>query len=150
MTAPARAARAARQLGRLCLLWLSFLWQVNSGVFQLPLYAGTPPLALLQQVARRGQEVLEAALGRKQLRRVEWASVTLGVLDAQRFGEWDAPHPRPEANMALLLPKKLKQYQKPPPSRPISSLVPPDSNREEFLRKSVAAFAEGVKSAADG
>ena len=30
-----------------------FLWQVNSGVFQLPLYAGTPPLALLQQVARR-------------------------------------------------------------------------------------------------
>ena len=71
MTAPARAARAARQLGYLCLLWLSFLWQVNSGVFQLPLYAGTPPLALLQQVARRGQEVLEAALSKKQLKRMD-------------------------------------------------------------------------------
>ena len=152
MTAPARTARTARtarQLGRLCLLWLSFLWQVNSGVFQLPLYAGTPPLALLQQVARRGQEVLEAALSKKQLKRVEWGSVSLGVLDAQRFGEWDAPHPRPEPNKALLLPKKLKQYNKPPASKSISTLVPADSNRDEFLRKSIAAFAEGIKNLGD-
>jgi len=119
--------------------------QVNSGVFQLPLYQGTPPLALLQQVARRGQEVLEAALSRKQLKRVEWGSVCLGVLDAQRFGEWDAPHARPEPNTALLLPKKLKQYLKPPTSKPISTLVPADSNRDDFLAMSVAAFAEGVK-----
>ena len=94
---------------------------------------------------RRGQEVLEAALSKEQLKRVEWGSISLGVLDAQRFGEWDAPHPRPEPNKALLLPKKLKQYNKPPASKSISTLVPADSNRDEFLRKSIAAFAEGVK-----
>ena len=67
----------------------------------------------------------------------------------QRFGEWDAPYPRPEPNRALLLPKKLKQYGKPPASKPISTLVPADSNRDEFLRKSIAAFAEGVKNLGD-
>jgi hypothetical protein len=100
-------------------------------------------------VARRGQEVLEAALSKEQLKRVEWGSISLGVLDAQRFGEWDAPHPRPEPNKALLLPKKLKQYNKPPASKSISTLVPADSNRDEFLRKSIAAFAEGVKNLGD-
>ena len=51
-----------------------------------------------------------------------------------------APHPRPEPNKALLLPKKLKQYNTPPVSKSISTLVPADSNRDEFLRKSIAAF----------
>ena len=50
---------------------------------------------------------------------------------AQRFEEWDAPHPRPEPNKALLLPKKLKQYNTPPVSKSISTLVPADSNRDE-------------------
>ena len=68
---------------------------------------------------------------------------------AQRFEEWDAPHPRPEPNKALLLPKKLKQYNKPPVSKSISTLVPADSNRDEFLRKSIAAFAEGIKNLGD-
>ena len=68
---------------------------------------------------------------------------------AERFGEWDAPHPRPEPNKALLLPKKLKQYNKPPVSKSISTLVPADSNRDEFLRKSIAAFAEGIKNLGD-
>ena len=72
-------------------------------------------------------------------------------IDAQSasFGEWDAPHPRPEPNKALLLPKKLKQYNKPPVSKSISTLVPADSNRDEFLRKSIAAFAEGIKNLGD-
>ena len=64
---------------------------------------------------------------------------------AERFGEWDAPHPRPEPNKALLLPKKLKQYNKPPVSKSISTLVPADSNRDEFLRKSIAAFSGGSR-----
>ena len=60
-----------------------------------------------------------------------------------------APHPRPEPNKALLLPKKLKQYNKPPVSKSISTLVPADSNRDEFLRKSIAAFSEGIKNLGD-
>ena len=121
--------------------------QVNSGVFQLPLYQGTPPLALLQQVARRGQEVLEAALSRKQLKRVEWGSVCLGVLDAQRFGEWDAPNPRPEANTSMLWQKKLRDYQRPARSKPIGALVPTSSNREEYVSQAREAFAEGMAEA---
>ena len=120
--------------------------QVNSGVFELPLYAGPPPLPLLQQLSRRGPEVLEAAIKKKQLKYVEWGSITIGVLDAQRFGEWDATQARPEPNVSLLPPKPATSwYRKPPTSKEISTLVPADSNREEFLNKSVAAFAEGVK-----
>ena len=121
--------------------------QVNSGVFQLPLYQGTPPLALLQQVARRGQEAIDTALSKKQLKRVEWASVTIGVLDAQRFGEWDAPNPRPEANTSMLWQKKLRDYQRPARSKPIGALMPTSSNREEYVSQAREAFAEGMAEA---
>ena len=99
---------------------------------------------ICMQVSRQGQEALEAALAKKQLKRVEWASVSLSILDAQRFGEWDAPHPRPEADTSLLLQKRLKQYLKPPASKPMASLIPADSSRDEFLRKANANFEEGV------
>ena len=91
--------------------------------------------------------MLEAALSKKQLKRVEWGSVSLGVLDAQRFGEWDAPHPRPEPDVVLLPQKKLKNYLKTPTSKPLSSIVPAEHNKEEFMKKANAAFVEAIKAA---
>ena len=85
---------------------------------------------------------VETALGKRQLKRVEWASVTVALLDAQRFGEWDAPHPRPEPDVTLLPQKKLKNYLKTPTSKPLSSIVPSEHNKEEFMKKVNAAFVE--------
>ena len=121
---------------------------VNAGVFQLPLYAGTPPRGLLQTLSKEGgSDALEQAVAKKQLKRVEWASVTVAILDAQRFGEWDAPHPRPEPDVALLPQKKLKNYLKTPTSKPLSSIVPSEHNKEEFMKKANAAFVEAIKAA---
>ena len=72
----------------------------------------------------RWHSFIDTAVSKGHLKRIAGASVRVVLLDAQRFGEWDAPHPRPEPNLALLLPKKLKQYQKPPPCKTISTLVP--------------------------
>ena len=42
--------------------------------------------------------MLEAALSKKQLKRVEWGSVSLGLLDAQVTPNTLTPNPNPDPN----------------------------------------------------
>ena len=69
---------------------------IASGVYRLPMYAGPPTKDVLQQItaecsaeARGWAGGIELLLKRKALKLVEGASVTVYLLDAQRFGEWD-------------------------------------------------------------
>ena len=76
----------------------------------------------------------------------------LGRADAQRFGEWDAPNPRPEANTSMLWQKKLRDYQRPARSKPIGALVPTSSNREEYVSQAREAkpFKSGALEVSNG
>ena len=69
---------------------------VASGVYRLPMYAGPPTKDALQQIAAECSAEakgwaggVELLLKRKLLKLVEGASVTVFLLDAQRFGEWE-------------------------------------------------------------
>ena len=50
-------------------------------------------------------------------------------------------------DVTLLPQKKLKNYLKTPTSKPISSVVPSEHNKEEFMKKVNAAFVEAIKAA---
>ena len=116
---------------------------VASGV-RLPMYAGPPTKDALQQIvaecsaeAKGWAGGVELLLKRKLLKLVEGASVTVFLLDAQRFGEWEEEEvtcrqqggrSRTSAALASLL-------STPPPPTPSPSglpLVPPTSCRLPF------------------
>ena len=84
---------------------------VNSGVHQLPLYAGEPTAELLLAMGDKGhEEVIKLELSKKRLKHVEGASLVVSLLDAQRLGEWDRADLRPDPpDRSHLPPKKLKQ-----------------------------------------
>ena len=85
--------------------------RVDSGVHVLPLFDGTPSaevLATLGQVAVQPVLEWQRALGKlsqeKKLKAIDGASVTISLLDAQRYGEheWADPQPPIEPSHARL------------------------------------------------
>lgn len=116
---------------------------VASGVYRLPMYAGPPTKDALQQIAAECSAEakgwaggVELLLKRKLLKLVEGASVTVFLLDAQRFGEWEEEEvtcqqqggrSRTSAALASLL------VSLPPTPSPLGlPLVPPTSCRLPF------------------
>ena len=111
---------------------------VASGVYRLPMYAGPPTKDALQQIAAECSAEakgwaggVELLLKRKLLKLVEGASVTVFLLDAQRFGEWEEEEvtcrqqggrSRTSAALASLLVSLPPPH--PPPSGSLSSLRP--------------------------
>ena len=85
--------------------------RVDSGVHVLPLFDGLPSaevLAMLGQVAVQPVLEWQRALGKlsqeKKLKAIDGASVTISLLDAQRYGEheWADPQPPVEPSHARL------------------------------------------------
>lgn len=126
---------------------------VASGVYRLPMYAGPPTKDALQQIAAECSAEakgwaggVELLLKRKLLKLVEGASVTVFLLDAQRFGEWEEEEvtcrqqggrSRTSAALASLLVSLPPPHTLPPraPSRP-SDLLPPTLPRCSTVRPS--------------
>lgn len=122
---------------------------VNTGIFQLPLYNGSPPRELLAEMKAGDWRVaLEQALASRAIKLVESASVEVSIQDAQRFGEYDNPELRPAPDRSLLPARKVKAYLKDASSKPISSLLGPEETLEDFRAAAVRAFRQalGVKS----
>lgn len=118
---------------------------VNNGIFQLPLYAGSPPPSLLVEM-REGnwQAVLARAGASRAIKLVDHASVEVSILDGQRFGEHDVPEFRPEPDLSLLPGKRLKSYLKDVPSKPLSSLLGGGSDPKGARDFAVRLFMEGM------
>ena len=84
---------------------------VDSGVHQLPLFAGTPSSRALEALSKAApksaaewQRALSVIAPEHHIGLVEAASVTVTILDAQRFGEYD----RPEALPPLVTPDRAR------------------------------------------
>lgn len=80
---------------------------VDSGLHQLPLFEGVPSaevLTALSKVASKPILEWQRALGQlsheKKLKAVDGASVTLSLLDAQRYGEFDWPEQRQQLQLS--------------------------------------------------
>jgi len=117
----------------------------NSGIFRLPLYAGSPPPGLLKEM-REGdwQSVLAKAIAARAIKFVESSSVEVSILDGQRFGEHDSPEFRPEIDISLLPGKKLKLYMKDVPSKPLSSLLKDGDTIALVQDLAIRAFYEAI------
>jgi hypothetical protein len=118
---------------------------VNNGIFQLPLYAGSPPPSLLIEM-REGswQAVLAQAGASRAIKLVESASVEVSILDGQRFGERDVPEFRPAPDLSLLPGKRLKSYLKDVPSKPLSSLIVGGGDLQAARDFAVRIFMEAM------
>jgi hypothetical protein len=148
---------------------------VDSGVHQLPLFDGAPTLELLaaisklaKQSVREWQHGLARLSHAKQIKVIDGASVTVSLLDAQRYGEmdWQDMQPPCATVSRVRLPtsfeaRYLKAMEK--RSKPLKSYVgkvkgkvpegaprgtrPPHLTEEELLAEANRAFLEAMGSA---
>ena len=93
---------------------------------------------------KRGQwhAFVDTAVEKGHLKRVDGASVTVMLLDAQRFGEFDTAETRPETpDRSMLPPAQYESYLAPAPtSEPLASLLGADENRSDFQAKANRTF----------
>jgi hypothetical protein len=124
---------------------------VASGVYRLPMYAGPPTKDALQQIAAECSAEakgwaggVELLLKRKLLKLVEGASVTVFLLDAQRFGEWEEEEYRPPVDDSFLKDARGKRTAAKPERTPklLSSLLSEGAARADFEAAANRAMAE--------
>ena len=105
---------------------------VDSGLHQVPLFVGSPSLPVLDALSKVAhlpvdgwQKALGKVLREFSLGIIDQASVTVTLLDAQRFGELDTPEALAATPERSRLPTGYVQtYIKDvPQSKPLSSLV---------------------------
>ena len=124
---------------------------VASSLYQLPLFAGTPSAEALDHLANcpRGQwhRFVSTAIEKGHLKHVSGASVTVLLLDAQRFGEFDSPESRPEVPDRLMLPPdRIESYVGPASvSEPLSSVLATDESPSDYLVAAVRTFRSAMK-----
>jgi hypothetical protein len=107
---------------------------VDSGVHQLPLFVGSPTVEALEALSRVAKKTVadwQRSLGRiaqdNELGLVDGGSVTVTLLDAQRYGELERPErlpPSVKPDTARLPVSFVKKYLTDlPKSKPLRSLV---------------------------
>ncbi|KAL1504867.1 hypothetical protein AB1Y20_008637 [Prymnesium parvum] len=109
---------------------------VASGLHEIPLFAGLPSRQALENFSQceRGSwhSFVDTAISKGHLKRLDGASASVILLDAQRFGELDALHMRPDQpDRSMIPPKLLSSYAHTTSSKPaLSSLASTELSHE--------------------
>jgi len=116
---------------------------VRHGTYQLPVFAGAPPVEVLDKIAEDGFDVIHRALAQKAIKHAEGCSVTVRVADPRRKVEVVRGDPKP--NTADIPQDKHHRYGIGAPiskSKQIKTLVPKGVEEDGVKDLVLGAFKE--------